>query len=119
MRNSRQESALRLVRDLEPELLALDANRVDAALLAEHDSTVGGDVPGGVTFDQLGQRGKLRRRGAGEYVEHVSHRRGTAVGARQQLDDRNVERLRDRLEDEYRRIALPAFDLREVAFGRA
>ena len=81
--------------------------------------TVGGDVPGGVTFDQLGERGKLRRRGAGEYVEHVSHRRGTAVGARQQLDDRNVERLRDRLEDEYRRIALPAFDLREVAFGRA
>ena len=80
---------------------------------------VGRDMPGGVTFDQLGQRGKLRDRRAGEHVEHMGHRRRTAVRARQELDDRNVERLRDRLEDEHGRIALPAFDLREVALGRA
>ena len=80
---------------------------------------VGGDMPGGVTFDQLGQRGQLRGRHAGKHVEHMRHGRGTAIGARQEIDDRHVERLRNRLEDDHRRIALPAFDLREIALGRA
>jgi len=39
--------------------------------------------------------------------------------ARNELDDRNVERSRDRGEDDYGRIALPAFDLRQIALRGA
>src|SRR5206468_1347922 len=39
----REQGALRIVVQLEPELLRLDANRVDAALLAEHDAPLRGD----------------------------------------------------------------------------
>ena len=37
----------------------------------------------------------------------------------EQLDDRHIERLGDRLEDDHGRIALPALDLREITLGRA
>ena len=64
-------------------------------------------------------RGKLRDRHAPEHIENMGHRRGAPVAARKQLDDRNVERVRDRFEDDHGRVALPALDLREVALGGA
>ena len=70
-------------------------------------------------LDQVGDRGKLGQRHAAQEIEDVGHRGGAAVAARQQFDDRNVERLGDRLEHDDGRVALAAFDLREIALGRA
>src|SRR5204863_7060489 len=41
-----------LLRDVEAELLRLDPDRVEAALLAEHDRAVGRDELGGVRLDR-------------------------------------------------------------------
>ena len=49
----------------------------------------------------------------------LGHRRGAPVAAREQFDDRNVERLRDRCEHDHGRVALSALDLREIALGGA
>ena len=41
-----------------------------------------------------------------------------AVGG-QKIDDRHFERVGDGFEHDHRRIALPAFDLRQIAFGNS
>jgi hypothetical protein len=71
----------------------------------------------GPALDQLGKRGKLGKRHAPENIENVRHCRGAPVAARQQFHDRNVERSCDRCEDDYGGVALPAFDLGEIALG--
>ena len=73
----------------------------------------------GAALDQLGDRGQLGERHAAEQIENVGHRGGAPVGARQELDDRHVERFCDRPQDDHGRVALPAFDLREIALGGA
>ena len=70
-------------------------------------------------LDQLGKGGKFCNRHAGENIEDFGHRRRAPVAAREQFNDRDVEGARDRFEDDDRRVALPAFDLREIALGGA
>ena len=70
-------------------------------------------------LDQLGKRGKFCNRHAGENIEDFGHRQRAPVAAREQFNDGDVEGARDRFEDDDRRVALPAFDLREVALGGA
>src|SRR5690349_12899086 len=47
-----QQVALRVVVEIEAELLRLDPDRVDAALLAEHDAPLRRDDVGGVRLDR-------------------------------------------------------------------
>src|SRR5262249_56574515 len=54
-------------------------------------------------FDQRGERGKFRNRYPPENIENVGHRGGAAVAAREQFDDRHVERARNGGEDNHRR----------------
>ena len=79
-----------------------------------------GGVPRGAALDQLGDAQADRRAAAGRSRSRmwvIAAVRPLARGM--QLDDRHVERLRDRLQDDHRRVALPALDLREIALGRA
>src|SRR2546421_4566382 len=65
--HAREQLALPLVGDLETQLDALDPDRVDPALLAEHDSPVGADQRGRVRLDRrrvvelAGDRARLAR----------------------------------------------------------
>src|SRR5262249_22424298 len=49
----------------------------------------------------------------------MSHCGAAPVRARQELDDRNVESARERLEDDRRGIAESALDLGEISLGGA
>src|SRR5688572_571525 len=48
----RQQLGVAIGRDLEPELLGLQPDRVDPALLAEHDPPLGADESGGIRLDR-------------------------------------------------------------------
>src|SRR4029077_12232261 len=48
----REQARPLLLGHLEPELLDLDPDRIEAALLAEHDRTLGADELGGVRLDR-------------------------------------------------------------------
>ncbi len=89
------------------------------ATTAASCSAIDRRTPRGAAFDQLGERGKLGARRAREDIQNLGHRRGAPVAAREQFDDRNVERLRDRCEHDHGRVALSALDLREIALGGA
>src|SRR3954451_551128 len=65
-----QQLALRIVVQIEAELLRLDADRVDPALLPEDDAALGGDDVGGVGLDRL-RVVELARDGAGLAAEQV------------------------------------------------
>src|SRR5439155_1905584 len=47
-----EELALLVVVEIEPELVRLDSNRIDPALLAEHDAPLGGDKVRRVRLDR-------------------------------------------------------------------
>src|SRR5207247_8135702 len=51
--DARGQLALRVLVEVEPELLRLDPDRVDPALLAEHDSALGGNDVGRIRLDRL------------------------------------------------------------------
>src|SRR5262245_3487744 len=53
-----------LLRNVEPELICLDPDRVEAALLAEHDPTLGVDQLGRVRLDRRRVVGVARERDA-------------------------------------------------------
>ena len=110
------ERAAELLGELPAERRLAGAAQADQR---ESASAVGRGSVRGTALDLLRDRGKLGRRKTPEHIENVSHRRGVPVRARQQLGDRNVEGLRDGLQDDHRRVALPALDLREIALGRA
>jgi hypothetical protein len=76
-------------------------------------------IPPRAAFDQLGERGKLGARRAREDIEYLGHRRAAPVAAREQFDDRNIERVRDRCEHDHGRVARSTLDLREIALGGA
>ena len=80
---------------------------------------VGGGTRRSAGLDQLGERGQLGRRHAQEQIENAVELRGARAAARQQLEHGHVERLGDALEHDGGGIALPAFDLREIALRRA
>src|SRR5262245_59112035 len=75
----REQLSLRIVVEVEPELLCLDADRVDPALLAEHDSALRPDDVGRVRLDCL------------RFVELARDRTGLA--AEQVVTDERLVRL--------------------------
>src|SRR5215831_1113487 len=82
-------------------------------------ATVDPRIPPRAAFDQFGERGKLGARRAREDIRYLGHRRAAPVAAREQFDDRNIERVRDRCEHDHGRVAHSALDLREIALGGA
>src|SRR5262245_54822333 len=75
----REQLSLRIVVEVEPELLCLDADRVDPALLAEHDCALRRDDIGRVRLDRL------------RFVELARDRTGLA--AEQVVTDERFVRL--------------------------